>query len=174
MFLVSLLKKKNRRWTAWDGTLPPFCHSGAFRRQEAPAPLTWSPDALCRRGHTAVEPFMPLPEQPVHHLPLLIHYNPLDFIHVRIPIIHLENTKPQLKHPISLITPIPVISVRKTFLPWKLLIPTTFRNLSQMFYVKGFPGASWFNFKEKDNLHSTLDHASGLALLHCQVSSLEF
>lgn len=33
---------------------------------------------------------MPLSKQPVHHLPLLVHHNSLDFIHIRVPVIHLD------------------------------------------------------------------------------------
>lgn len=54
-------------------------------------PLTWSPDALCRGSHPAIETFMPLPKQPVYHLSLLVNHHPLDFIHVGVPVVHLED-----------------------------------------------------------------------------------
>lgn len=86
--------KENARWLRGRSDTPSCPHSGWPPEEGTPAGLTGSPDALCRRGHAAVEALVPLPEQPVHHLPLLVHHHPLDFVHVGIPVIHLEKTSP--------------------------------------------------------------------------------
>lgn len=84
----------------------PQCSLPTASRPGSSGGLTWSPDALCRGGHPAVESFVPFPKQPVHHLPLLVYHHPLDFIHVGVPVIHLENNQPNLSSPQNNVLPL--------------------------------------------------------------------
>lgn len=48
--------------------------------------LTGPPDALAERGHTAIQPIVPLPEEPVDDFAGMAENGALHFVHPRTPV----------------------------------------------------------------------------------------